>query len=557
MPATSPPSADLPRPRSGRPLARGAPSPAVAAALLGLASALLYLINVGHAPHPDELYHVLAARGLLEHGEPRIAEGLYERTLAYTALVAGSIRLFGDTLLAARLPSVLAMAATVALLLLWTRRVADARAGWIAAGLFALSPFAIEIAQFTRFYALQTLAFLAGATLLYRAFADLARPALVPLAAGLVCFAAAAYLQTTTLIGGVGIALWLALRSAPGIAHALAGGGPARGLALASAALAVGLAGLWLAWTTGVAGALWTEYRSVPLFNASRANDFWYYHLIYTAYYPSLWPAIGLLTLAAASRFPGPAFFCATVFATGFLLNSFAAPKSARYIVYAQPFLFALLGMGLAAVIGPLAAGLRRAAGSAAAATGLPARASRALAAALVVGSLGVLAVGNAFLLRSAMLLGDVATPFGPGPIDWAAAAPELEPLIERADVVLAQSELEMLYYYGDYDVLLSASRLGENEGAVDFDDDFRTGRPVIGSAEGLARLLDCRPNGLLVTSVERWENPDLIDAASVELVLERTTPVELDPGTGVLAFRWSEAGDAGAADCAGLPELG
>jgi hypothetical protein len=43
----------------------------VALFLVGLA---LYSINLDKPPRFDELYHVLGARGYLEHGKPRIAE---------------------------------------------------------------------------------------------------------------------------------------------------------------------------------------------------------------------------------------------------------------------------------------------------------------------------------------------------------------------------------------------------------------------------------------------------------------------------------------------------
>ena len=54
---------------------------------------LLYTINIDRFPHPDELYHILAARGLLESGEPRIAEGVYERVFAHTWLIARLLKL--------------------------------------------------------------------------------------------------------------------------------------------------------------------------------------------------------------------------------------------------------------------------------------------------------------------------------------------------------------------------------------------------------------------------------------------------------------------------------
>ena len=66
--------------------------------LLALAAGLLYCINLGHLPHPDELYHILAAQGMVVTGEPRIAEGLYTRTWLFTWLVARCFSLFGESL---------------------------------------------------------------------------------------------------------------------------------------------------------------------------------------------------------------------------------------------------------------------------------------------------------------------------------------------------------------------------------------------------------------------------------------------------------------------------
>ena len=144
---------------TGRPARSWAASAAPLALFLGMA--LLYALNLDLPPHPDELYHLLAARGLNAEGAPSVAVGLYTRTLLYTWLIAVSTAVFGDGLVAARLPSVLLMAATDALLFIWLRRVAGSRAAWLGAVLFALSPFAVDIARFARFYAAQTLAFLA------------------------------------------------------------------------------------------------------------------------------------------------------------------------------------------------------------------------------------------------------------------------------------------------------------------------------------------------------------------------------------------------------------
>ena len=92
------------------------------------AACLLYSINLGRMAHPDEFHHILAAQGLLATGEPRIAEGVYTRVYLQTWLVAKSFSLFGDSLAAARVPSLIATALLVATLFAWLRREAG-RAG--------------------------------------------------------------------------------------------------------------------------------------------------------------------------------------------------------------------------------------------------------------------------------------------------------------------------------------------------------------------------------------------------------------------------------------------
>ena len=173
--------------------------------LFGIVVALVYGINLGHLPHPDELYHILAAQGWLATGEPRIGDGFYTRALPQTWLIAQSLALFGDTLAAARVPSVLFMSLLAVALFLWLRREAGAGAAWLGAGLFAISPFAIAIAQFARFYAPQCLSFGLACWLVYAGMSRAGTRRLVYLALALPLLIFASYLQPTTLIGIVGL----------------------------------------------------------------------------------------------------------------------------------------------------------------------------------------------------------------------------------------------------------------------------------------------------------------------------------------------------------------
>ena len=81
--------------------------------------------------------------------------------------MAQSFTLFEPSIATARLPAVVFMVGLVVLLFLFLHREAGPLAAWLGAGLFAVSPFSIELAQFVRFYSLQSLLFFAGASIVY------------------------------------------------------------------------------------------------------------------------------------------------------------------------------------------------------------------------------------------------------------------------------------------------------------------------------------------------------------------------------------------------------
>jgi hypothetical protein len=522
-------------------------------------SCLLYLINLDRSPWPDELYHVLAARGFLEHGEPRIAEGLYDRVFAYTWLVSRMFAVLGESLAAARLPSLLAMAALNTWLFVWLRREADARVAWLSAGLFAISPFALETAQFARFYALQSLSFFGSCVAIYEAAKRLWPPdhrTIVYVLAGLAGLGFAVYLQPTTFLGIAGLGLWLStVIAVPWLAAAkvmrrrklLAVG---LGLIACAAVLGVSLA-------TGLAAEFWHRYRWTPPWNEASVNEFWYYHVFYMLFYPSLWPVIGLLSLAALAYWPRVAWFAMVIFAVGFLLNSFAGPKSPRYLVYAQPFLFILFGLGLAALLPWLA----RAAGAFRhqldahlTTVGL---AGRRLPEMLLIGALLVVLVANAALLRTVTLLADVTVSPQLPPIQWQAVRPVVGPLLSEAEVVVTMAELETLYFWERYDVLFSPSRLTEMAEQHEFAADDRTGRPVISTRDSLARLVDCTASGLFVAPTRRWRLPQVIDAETTAFIERNLPRLDLPASSELIVFHWQHRPPAEGIDtCAAIREL-
>lgn len=505
---------------------------------LGLGAALLYTIGLDRLPNPDELHHVFAARGLLETGEPTIAEGRYDRVLLFSWMVAGAYALLGDSLWAARVPALACTVLTDVVLFCWLRRRAGSAAAWIGAVLFAVSPFAVGIAQFARFYGPQVLAFTLACTIAYRAVID---PLEVRVRVATATGAAAAlllaiYLQPTTLIGTVGLGGWLA---------AVIGGrwlgNPRRsraqrltavGVALGAAATLIGVAA-----ATGLLAELVDRYRTTALFNRNVQDQFWFYHTWLSLLYPTLWPLTGIVTVAALAAAPRSASFALVVFAIGFLLTSFAAAKNLRYFAYAFPFLFAIWGIGLAA-LWPRLRGV---------ATGLTGELRRAVglsawpAALLVGGALVWLMLANPFWLRTATLLAEIAVPPEVPAPDWPRARPVLQPLLDTAGVVVSTEELGTLYYFGRYDVRFSPSKMEElpRDQRHEFGRDHRTGRAVIALQGSLQRLMACFATGLIVGPADDWGRPHKVNPELAAFIRSHATAVPLPPRSHLLAYRW------------------
>lgn len=517
------------------------------AAIVFLLSALLYSVNLDRFPHFDELYHMLAAQGILEYGEPRIENGLYERAYWYTWGISRVFNVFGEGLAIARIPSVVAVAFLSALMYVWVRHMAGAGAALICSILFATSPFAVDTALFVRFYSFQALFFLSGAVFIllltetsgiYRVFCAFG---------AMLALGAAVHLQPTTLIGVMGLVLWLFFYSVLPWFRAIVA---IRRRIVLIVAICLLLILLAVFIESGSLYKLWEIYRSAPLFNQDRASEFWFYHVQYLKNYPTLWPAVMLLAIAALAFRPKLAGFAIAVFATSFIVSSFAASKNLRYIIYAQPFFFIICGIGLAS----FAAAVRNwvAETQGVVANHLQVVHGRMKGAALglfTIASL-FLVIGNPAIARSIAILADLEPKS-----NWQSVRADIVPWFDQVDVILTQSELEMLYYYGEYDLLYSPSRLGENLGSVDFDLDYRTGKPIVASFAAMELVFICYRKGIFVTSASRWGNPTYMPAKVAELISSNSTRITLPVASGMVAFKWWESDDDGLpAACEELP---
>ena len=520
---------------------------------VGILALAVYSINLDHIPQFDELYHVLGAQGILEYGEPRIADGIYLRTPLFTALIALWFDWFGQSVEVARSISVIAGALMMACIFIWTRAVAGTGVAWVATIAFLLSPFSIRTFQFARFYAIHALLFWLGAVATYAVMVDrssLSRALLLAVAA-VACFAGAFYLQITTAIGLVGIALWLGF-SMVLPAFRLVTPGRRGALVLGAAVVGCGLGFLVLMF---FGERLIGAYRSTPLFGESTRNQFWFYHLWFTLYYPTLWSILPAAVLIALVSRPRPALFSLCIFVPALLLHSFAGPKDLDYIFYAFPFLFIIWAIAFVSVLAPLRNFFVAIAERALGAVGVAPKPYAVTA--VLAASIGFILLANSATVRTPAMLAGVTVPPEVRHPDWAAAAEPLGPWLANSSVVLTTSDLETLYFLGDYDVLINKSRYSELPEKVDFGRDPRTGRPIVSTPESVALIMDCLADGLIVTSRHRWRVSHQLDDTIADLIIKRTVPIELPRASQIMAVRWERMpGAVVPSACADLPVL-
>lgn len=531
--------------------------PWAAPALIFIAALLLFSLNLERPPHADELHHVLAAEHLFDTGRPIIADGEYTRGILYTWLVAVSYELFGQSLTSARLPAVLLVSLLAPMLFVWIRRQAGVLSAWITAILFVTSPFVVEIAQFSRFYALQMMFFTSAAICMYHGVLDessLARRAAL-LGAAIVLLALSVWVQDTTFIGLVAIGVWVAGCLLFRVSRNLQGKNAVWVVAAIAALAAILLAIAVSTFADDLAWA-WRRYRTASLFAADSANEFWYYHLRYVLFYPTLWPLIGVLAICAAARNARLAWFSVTIFGVSFLMTSFAAQKATRYFSYVQPLLAVIWGVGLGYALPLLCKHVADARSLLAQSLAVPAKWKSKASQALVVLSVAVVILANPFWLRTATMIGDVALPLEAPMADWRAARGVLAPWVASAEIMVTTEELGAIYFLGRSDVRYSPSKFDElpREQRFEFGIDPRVGRPIITTPASLESLIRCFDSGLVVGPANHWGDPTLISAAVQDVLKRNAHTIDVPKNSHLYAWGWKRTpGQPRASTCGAL----
>jgi len=518
-----------------------APWRSVGTGLLAVFSLAFVLgaLALDRPPRHDELYHLLAARGLIATGDPRIGDGVYVRGLEYTYLVALGFRILGESVPTARLPALLAGSLIPVLLFWWLYRNNHHAAAWIAAIGYATSPFFLQISPFARFYTLQILAFLAGTILMEKAVRTSSWVAARRGGLASIFLALATKLQPVTLFGIGGLGAWLLFWRLPDLWRRNRGW--RWGVAIGAVSLALAL---WF--FSDLFASLWIRYRTAEGFHARFRDAVWFYHVWYQIYYPGLWSLTPVLTLFALLRSPKMGSLSVFIFLTSFLLASFAAAKGNRYLAFAQPFLFTLWGLGAAEMMArlrPLYAHLpsRLAVGS----LFLPTRLLLAL-------GLGAFLLLQPFWVRTGAFLADITLPFEVPDARWELARPALRPWAERVDVVVGPHDVYNFYYLGRHDVTFEPSKYHEmrDQPRGPWRWDPRTGRPLVADAKVLARLIRCHRSGLFVVAAG-YRGQEAVFPRAAERVLEEfARPLPLPVKSGLLAYAWEHTSPIEKEDC-------
>jgi hypothetical protein len=460
-------------------------------ALLAMATLALFARNaIDHPPIYDELLHVLAARGIVATGAPSVADGTYTRALAYSQAVAWTFEIRGDDLVSARLPALIAGLLLVALVSGWISLRAGPVPGAVTAVVLVISPITVQMSVFARFYTFHALAVGVAAIAMFEATIP-ARPVLtrsVFAAVSIAALAAAWQLQDTTAIAALALAaagalsLWIDRGYQPSTWR--------HGrliIPLFAAALLVIVVTGWFVSRAG------SRFVAASDWAAHHALEPQYYLIRGTDQLPLLWPLTPALAVLALTRWRRVAAYGAAFFAVAFLCHSIAAQKSMRYLFYAWPFLCAVLGCG---IVVAAESGLHFVRGLRWVSWNSGTWAFAGLAALTMLMS----QEGQ----RAAKWLGGDLLPFDHQEyeLDWNEAAKSLAPVIRSHQVLVTSNSMKALYYIGDYDYEFNPSVVPETQSGLEFGKDYRTGRPVIGTVESLARVT--RDDERVLVLVER-----------------------------------------------------
>ena len=507
--------------------------------VLAAASAWLLLLilvrnTMDHPPQYDELLHVLAAHGILETGEPVIADGRYDRAELFTRIVAATFEWRGESLDSARFPALVSALALIALLGSWVTSRAGLIAGSSAALLLTISVTTIGLSTFARFYTLHALAVAVMAVSLYEALvhgrARLTRTLLIGIA--VLAAAVAVHLQITTVIA---IGATLSGLVAAFVVHRRDWVGAiirARPFVFSALLIATLVVLALLEWKVH----LIAHAMEVPLWAEDRASRPLYYFEQLAADLPLFWPLFPLAALAAIAVFDRFGTFCTVVAVSALVVHSIAASKAIRYVYYAMPFVCSVLGCGIAVALPLMRRWLERSA---------PRFAYAAMPLTLAIFAITFLGSQEGQRTLRFAVKGNAAENLKmyASESNWSLALPMLRPPAEAANLVIVSAGVKGLYYLGRYDFELNASAVLESDSGGEFGRDSRTGREVISTADSLADVLGRAGTKLVVIDHDKLGRETGVTPAAVRVIEAQCQSLALPAESRVFAWRCGTQG--------------
>lgn len=456
-------------------------------------SVLLVLVAMPMMDEPpqfDELYHILAARGLLAGGSPTIAHGEYPGALLFTQQVAAAFSVFGESVRVARLPPLLAAVGLVAFVGGWVTRRCGVLAGIIAGVFLATSSILVDIALFARFYSMQVLCIAVCGLGIYAATEQRCKPTqrflwiLASAAAALVALSVALWISLMAMVA-IGTATVLVLADANWKRFRPYSPIPTRTtMLMAIAALAVIVGGI-ASWKFGRGDLV----RLTSLWAAPRANQLSYYVTKFASEASLIWPllpAAALVTFCTNRRL---AIFCTTMVLMALVMHSLAEQKALRYATYLWPWACILLGYAAAEAV--FWSGRKLQEGTLG--RGGTFVALLSLSVAFGLSDQWRNSVSVMLGRRAEFRILDKSEP------SWTQAVPIVRSLLANSDVLMVSSSMKSLYYLGGYDYEISATVMRETDTGTEFGLDERTGSRIISRPESFKSILAKSRNVVLV----------------------------------------------------------
>lgn len=502
------------------------------------------LVALGDAGMFDEYYHVLAAQQWMTDGTfGSNVDGHYDRAAAFTLLVLLSMRAFGETLVAARIPALIAGSLLPLVIYLGIRRIDPARLpALLAAGFVIFDPYLLGLSQVARFYTLHALLFWIGVFALYAATkweSPLRRRILWSMLA-VAAFTGALHLQIVTVIGFGAVVIGLVLADMRWILGVARRGGRSK-LVLAGLALLVLLvvAGIWIERDTVME--MWRRFGWTPPWLEGQGGNVRYYHWFLQREYQAWWPLLPFACVVAVLRRRRLAIMSAVAFAVVFVTSSLAASQVPRYIAYALPFMFIVWGLALADLIPWIGRLCRRAARRLVG--------GRWATAPLAIGIAGFLVVTTPAWMKTLRAVNPIAPTPPYVASDWALAAELLAPVLAGETIHASTAGPPALYHTGRLDFEIGTNFLPGGSAGREFDIDRRLGRPVLTSPESFELLYACYESGLVTAQTPHWREAWAIDDAAADWIVANAEAVPIPEDARIRAYRWtgggSRSGDA------------